>query len=117
MSDAGRGEARVELGRIYDTLRLFDHRWTLEILSSLSEGSKRFNALQRDVGNFNSKSHSDALQRLVGRGLVRHPSDGDGVHYALTALGERALPALTAFVTELSQWNDARDSGNRSRRS
>lgn len=105
-----------ELGTIYDALRFFDHRWTLEILSSLSAGAKRFNALQRDIGNINSKTHRDALQRLIDRGLVRHPTDGDGVHYSLTPLGERALPALRAFVTELSQWDGARDGGDRSRR-
>jgi DNA-binding HxlR family transcriptional regulator len=107
----------VELGAIYELLRFFDHRWTLELLSSLSEGPKRFNALQRDVGNINSKTHRDALQRLVDRGLVRRPGDGDGVHYELTALGERALPALRTFVDELSQWDDAREGGDRSRRS
>lgn len=111
------GEAWVELATIYDALRLFDHRWTLEILASLSEGPKRFNALQRDVGNINSKTHRDVLQRLVDNGLVRHPSDGDGVHYALTAMGERALPALRAFIRELSLWDDARGGGDRSRHS
>lgn len=106
----------MELETIYDTLRTFDHRWTLEILASLSEAPRRFNALQRDVGNVNSKTQRDALRRLVERGLVQRPEDGDGVHYMLTPLGERALPALVAFVKELSAWQDARDGGDRSRR-
>jgi DNA-binding HxlR family transcriptional regulator len=97
----------VELGTIYDALHLFGHRWTLELLTSLSEGPKRFNELQRDVGNINSKTHNNALQRLADHGLVRHPNDGDGVHYILTPFGERALPALRRFVSELSQWHEA----------
>jgi len=96
-------EGMTELATIYDALRAFDHRWTLEILSSLSAGAKGFNALQRDVGNINAKSHHDALQRLIDRGLVRHPTDGDGTHYTLTPQGERALPALRSFVNDLSQ--------------
>ncbi len=99
----------MDLGTIYDTLRFFDHRWTLEILSSLSERPKRFNALQRDVGNINAKTHRDALQRLVDRGLVCHPRHGDGVNYALYPLGERVLPALRVFVNELSEWDKTRD--------
>jgi DNA-binding HxlR family transcriptional regulator len=92
-----------ELKEIYDTLHFFDHRWTLEILSSLSAGAKRFNALQRDVGNVNAKTHRDALQRLIGRGLVERPTNVDGVHYTLTPSGERALPLLRAFVCQLSR--------------
>jgi DNA-binding HxlR family transcriptional regulator len=86
------------------------------LLGPLRDGPKRFNDLQRDVGNINSKSHRDALQRLVERGLVSHPNDGDGAHYVLTGLGERVLPALRAFVSELSQWDEARG-GDRTRRS
>lgn len=111
------GDAWVELGPIYDTLRTFDHRWTLEILAALTESPRRFNALQREIGDVNSKTQRDALRRLVERGLVRRPEDGDGVHYVLTPLGERALPALEAFVKELSDWQDARDSGERSHQS
>lgn len=107
----------MELGPIYNTLRLFSHRWTLEILTSLSDEPKRFNDLQRDIGNISSKTHSETLQRLADHGLVRHPNDGDGVHYVLTPLGERALPALRAFVEEVKLWHDARGGGDRSHRS
>lgn len=99
----------MENDAIYDALRLFGRRWTLEILSSLSSGPKRFNNIQRDAGNINSKSHRDALRRLVDRGLVLHPTQVDGVHYVLTPLGERAMPALRSFVIELTEWGHTRD--------
>ncbi|QOC89723.1 winged helix-turn-helix transcriptional regulator [Micromonospora craniellae] len=89
-------------------LQLFNHRWTLEILAALTSGPQRFNSLQRVTGNINAKTHRDALQRLVKGQLVRPPSDGDGVHYALTTLGERALPALRAFAAGLSHAKPSR---------
>jgi DNA-binding HxlR family transcriptional regulator len=105
--------AWVELEPIYETLRFFGHNWTLEILASLTRQPKRFNALQRDTANISSRTQSEVLKRLVDHGLVRHPDDGDGLHYELTPLGERVLPALVAFVKELSEWREARG-GDRS---
>jgi DNA-binding HxlR family transcriptional regulator len=105
----------VDFNPIYDTLKLLGYRWTLEILASLAQSPKRFNELQRDVGNYNAKTHGDAVARLVEHGLVRHPNDGDGVHYALTPMGEFVIPALDTFVKGMSQWDDNRSSGDRSR--
>lgn len=107
----------MDLDTIYETLKLFGYRWTLEILTSLAESPKRFNELQRDVGNYNPKTHQDAVARLVEHGLIRHPNDGDGAHYALTLKGEWALPALRTFAEGMSQWDDARGNGDRAHQS
>ncbi len=55
----------MDFNLIYDTLKLLGYRWTLEILASLAQSPKRFNELQRDVGNYNAKTHGDAVARLV----------------------------------------------------
>jgi DNA-binding HxlR family transcriptional regulator len=86
----------------------------LEILSSLADEPKRFTALQRSVNVVHATSFQKAVQRLIDHGLVCHPSDGDGLHYTLTPRGERALPALVAFVRDLEQWDDARGGNDRS---
>jgi DNA-binding HxlR family transcriptional regulator len=97
----------VDLDKIYDTLKLFGYRWTLEILTSLAESPKRFNELQRDVGNFNAKTHQEATTRLVKHQLIERFREDDGAKYRLTELGQRSLPALEAFAAALHQWSDA----------
>jgi DNA-binding HxlR family transcriptional regulator len=104
----------VDLASIYETLKMLGYRWTLEILASLAESPKRFNELQRDVGNYNAKTHTDALNRLVEHGFIRHPNDGDGIHYTLTPMGEFVPPALDALVKGMRQWEDKRTSGDHS---
>jgi DNA-binding HxlR family transcriptional regulator len=104
----------VDLGTAYDMLKLLGYRWTLEILASLNESPKRYNELQRDVGNYNAKTHTDALNRLVEHELIRHPNDGDGTHYTLTPKGKFVLPALDAFVKSLYQWDGTRTAGDHS---
>ena len=105
----------MDLGTIYDTLKIFGYRWTLEILTSLAQSPKRFNELQRDVANFNPKTHADALNRLVKHGLIHH-EDGDGSYYAVTAKGEWVVPALRNFVTEMSRWDQLHADHDRSHR-
>ena len=107
----------MELRTIYDTLDFYNHRWTVEILASLASGPKRFNALLRDTGNVNAKPQWAALQRLEEKGLVLHPNDVDGEHYALTPYGEWALAAIQAFVEQVSRWENSLGDGDRSSRS
>ena len=68
----------------------------------------------RNTTGVDRESHAAETEFIAC--LVRHPNDGDGTLYALTPKGERALPALIAFVDALDQWDDAREGGDRSGR-
>ena len=95
----------MDLHATYDVLDLFGHRWTLEILASLTGSPKRYTDLQRSIDLVHAKSFNEALHRLVDNGLVSHPSSGDGSRYALTAMGRRAIPSIATFVTDLGWHN------------
>lgn len=71
---------------------LLADKWTLLVLGSLcdSEGSRRFNAIRRDIPDMSQRSLIACLRRLERNGLVeRHVIDGPqlGVEYRLTELG------------------------------
>lgn len=78
------------------SLKLLADFWTLRIIESLSHESLRYCEIQRAVGNVNPTTLSKKLDLLENTKLVIRKEDGDGlaVHYALTPLGQRALPVL-----------------------
>jgi DNA-binding HxlR family transcriptional regulator len=94
----------VDQKLIYNALEFFKLHWTLEILTALAEQPQRFNELQRSVHAMHSTPFNAALRRLVEHDLVRHPSQGDGTHYTLTAKGTRVIPLLEAFVAGIRWW-------------
>lgn len=98
------GRQRVDQRLIYDALEFFKLHWTLEILASLTLQPQRFNDLQRSVQAIHATAFNAALRRLVDHDLVRHPNQGDGMHYALTPKGTLVLPLLEAFVEAIRWW-------------
>lgn len=104
-----RGRQRVDQKLIYNALEFFKLHWTLEILTALSEQPQRFNELQRSVHAVHSTPFNAALRRLVEHDLVRHPSKGDGTHYALTSKGTRVIPLLEAFVAGIRWWEATKE--------
>jgi DNA-binding HxlR family transcriptional regulator len=101
----------LEIAAIYETLRVFDHRGALEILTALDKEPKRFTALQRSVNMPHATSFQRVVWHLIDHGLVSRTGGADGPQYALTAKGERALPALERFVDALGHWDDPTRSG------
>lgn len=83
--------------------------WRLNVLHALETGEKRFNELKRATGA-RSKTLSDALDELVGAGVVtRRMAGGDApvaVYYHLSPKGEELLGALSALDDWARRWED-----------
>jgi DNA-binding HxlR family transcriptional regulator len=78
-------------------------KWTVLIVTTLGEGSKRFNELRREIPSVSQRMLTLTLRNLERDGLVSRtvtPSIPPRVDYALTELGWSLLKPLTA----LSQW-------------
>ena len=78
-------------------------KWTVLVVSTLGEGSKRFNELRREIPTVSQRMLTLTLRNLERDGLVSRtvtPSIPPRVDYALTELGYSLLTPVTA----LSQW-------------
>jgi len=78
-------------------------KWTVLVVSTLGEGSKRFNQLRREIPSVSQRMLTLTLRNLERDGLVSRmvtPSIPPRVDYALTGLGCSLLTPVNA----LSQW-------------
>ena len=78
-------------------------KWTVLVVSTLGEGSKRFNQLRREIPSVSQRMLTLTLRNLERDGLVSRmvtPSIPPRVDYALTDLGCSLLTPVNA----LSQW-------------
>ncbi|WEK62289.1 MAG: helix-turn-helix domain-containing protein [Candidatus Microbacterium colombiense] len=83
---------------------ILDHimsKWGVLVLSSLSDGTRRWGALRREVDGISEKMLASTLRTLTDDGLVHResfPSVPPHVEYSLTPLGrdlmERMLPLV-----------------------
>jgi DNA-binding HxlR family transcriptional regulator len=86
---------------------LFTHVWDPVILAALTAGPQRRRLLRATIGGISDKSLTEALERLVGSGLVHRTSYAEApprVDYALTALGrtfaDGPMRALAEWVVQ-----------------
>lgn len=82
---------------VQEGLQIFGDAWTLFIVRSLSEGAKRFCALQRELDNLNPVTLTDRLKKLEKLGFVERKKelvDKLSVSYSLTKKGKGMLPVL-----------------------
>jgi DNA-binding HxlR family transcriptional regulator len=90
---------------------ILDHimsKWGVLVLSALSEGTRRWGELRREVEGISEKMLATTLRTLVDDGIVHResfPTVPPHVEYSLTPLGrdlmERMLP-LVAWVADHS---------------
>src|SRR5450830_1112211 len=86
---------RLVLNRIAD-------KWTVLVVSSLNSGTKRFSALQREIGGVSQKMLTQTLRGLERDGLVTrkvYATVPPKVEYALTPLGHTLKDLLYAIKT------------------
>ena len=78
-------------------------KWTVLVVSTLGEGSKRFNELRREIPSVSQRMLTLTLRNLERDGLVSRtvtPSIPPRVDYELTELGRSLLTPVNA----LSDW-------------
>jgi DNA-binding HxlR family transcriptional regulator len=78
-------------------------KWTVLVVSTLGEGSKRFNELRREIPSVSQRMLTLTLRNLERDGLVTRtvtPTIPPRVDYELTELGHSLLKPITA----LSDW-------------
>lgn len=104
-------------------LDLIADKWTALIIHLLSQGTKRYGELQREVGGISQKMLTQTLRKLEEDGLVKRtvfPEVPPRTEYELTDLGRtlRApLAALTTWaITYLPEVEKARKASARRRK-
>ena len=79
--------------------KLLQGKWAILILHALSEGTKRFNELERDI-QITHATLSSQLKYMEKEGLVHrtvYPEVPPRVEYSLTAMGRRFSPVLDSI--------------------
>ncbi|MDR0246092.1 MAG: helix-turn-helix transcriptional regulator [Burkholderia sp.] len=76
-------------------------KWSLYIIATLNDGSRRFNELKREIEGISQRMLTLTLRGLERDGLVTRtvfPTIPPRVDYALTPLGETLLEPVMALV-------------------
>ena len=84
-------------------LDLIADKWTTLVIYLLSQGTKRYGELQREIGGISQKMLTQTLRKLEGEGLVKrtvYPEIPPRTEYTLTELGTTLREPLGA----LCQW-------------
>lgn len=87
-------------------LNLVADKWTALIIYTLSQGTKRYNQLQRDISGISQKMLTQTLRSLERDGLVErqvYPVVPPKVEYSLTSLGA----TLVVPLSTLCKWAEA----------
>lgn len=93
------------------TLMLISDRWKVLIIRDLLDGTKRFGALKKSVGNVSQKVLTANLRSMEESGLLTRKVYAEvppRVEYTLTETGYSLKPILDAMVewgTEYQQKN------------
>ena len=96
----------VEVG-----LTILSGKWKLKILWNLSNGTIRFNELQRVLDNITTKTLTQQLRELEEQGIITRrvfPEVPPKVEYSLSELGATLKPILA----QLCDWGKAYHSYN-----
>ena len=87
---------------IRDILSRLGDKWSLLVLTTLySNGTMRFNDIQRSLGDISQRMLTVTLRSLEADGLVHrevYPEVPPRVEYCLTELGTTLMPHIEALV-------------------
>jgi DNA-binding HxlR family transcriptional regulator len=98
---ASREGGEAVCGAISDMLARIGDKWSLLIVTTLGDGSMRFNELRRQIADISQKMLSSTLKVLERDGLVQRtvlPTVPPQVEYALTDLGRELLVPVSALA-------------------
>lgn len=96
-------QCNASLNAVGDALYVIGGKWKLRIIIALSEGSRRFNDLQRMVKGISARVLSNELKDLELNGFVKrnvHASTPVVVEYEVTAYSQ----TLEKVLTSLAEW-------------
>lgn len=85
------------------TLKVIGSKWTMFILHTLFDGTKRFGELQRSLEGISPKTLSLRLQELEKEGIVKKKVFAEvplHVEYSLTAKGK----SLKEIFIKMAEW-------------
>lgn len=86
---------------IRDVLDRIGDQWSLLILEALAPGTRRFNALMREIGDISKQMLSRTLKQLEQDGFITrtlYPEVPPRVEYTLTPLGRSFLEPMQQLV-------------------
>ncbi len=86
------------------TLELVSDKWVTAIIYVLSQGTKRYGELHREIGDVSQRMLTRTLRDLERDGLVKrkvYSTNPPTVEYSLTSLGETLVEPLCL----LCQWS------------
>jgi len=98
-------DLRDSMRSVRDALDVLGSKWKIPILLSLSQGTKRFNEIQRDLKGITAKTLSRELKELEMNRIISRSVTEDspvGVAYSVTVYCE----SLRKIVDGLKEWGD-----------
>lgn len=91
------------------SLALIADKWTLLVLTTLMQGTKRNSDLQRQVIGISPKMLSQTLKTLLKYGMISrkvYPEVPPRVEYTLTEFGTSLVEPLSSFYDWSVDWED-----------
>ncbi|MCU0565941.1 MAG: helix-turn-helix transcriptional regulator [Oculatellaceae cyanobacterium Prado106] len=91
---------------IRQILDLIADKWTALIILGLSQGTKRYSELHREIGGVSQKMLTQTLRSLENSGLIQrkvYPVVPPMVEYSLTPLGKTLVPPLKTLCNWASE--------------
>lgn len=88
------------------TIKVLSGKWKILILFSLSQGTKRFNALRREIPEVTQRMLTNQLRELESDKIIRRKVYAEvppKVEYSLTPIGETLKPVLE----QLKRWGQS----------
>ena len=82
------------------TLSLVTDKWVVAVLYILSQGTKRYGEIQKEVGDISQRMLTRTLRDLERNGLVHrqvYPVVPSMVEYSLTSLGKSLVEVVKNF--------------------
>lgn len=92
---------------VRDVLDRVGDKWSVLIVSYLSQGPQRFSALAREVPDISKRMLTETLRNLERDGLLTRtvfPTKPPSVTYELTAVGRELITVLVPLI----RWADQR---------
>ncbi|AJA70136.1 winged helix-turn-helix transcriptional regulator [Myroides odoratimimus] len=86
---------------LHDVLEIVGGKWSIPIIFTLFDGTKRFSELEREIPNINTRMLVKELKKLQQTNIITRdalPTVPPTVNYTLTHKGQMLEPILRAFL-------------------